>query len=58
MLFRSTHYDDKAIGSTYDNPGVGKGAKGKRGTGRNASDRYAPKGSGDSEAGEIGCLDG
>ena len=28
------HYDDKAIGSTYDNPGVGRGAKGKRGSNR------------------------
>lgn len=49
---KKTHYDDKAIGSTYDNPGVGKGAKGKRGTGRNASDRYAPKG-----FGNVGCYD-
>ena len=29
-----THYDDKAIGSTYDNPGVGRGAKVKRGSNR------------------------
>lgn len=49
---KKTHYDDKAIGSTYDNSGVGKGAKGKRGTGRNASDRYAPKG-----FGNVGCYD-
>ena len=49
---KKTHYDDKAIGSTYDNPGVGKGAKGKRGTGRNASDRFAPKG-----FGNVGCYD-
>ena len=49
---RKTHYDDKPIGSTYDNPGVGKGAKGKRGTGRNASDRFAPKG-----FGNVGCYD-
>lgn len=49
---KKTHYDDKAIGSTYDNPGVGKGAKGKRGAGRNASDRYAPKG-----FGNVGCYD-
>ena len=62
---KKTHYDDKAIGSTYDNPGVGKGAKGKRGAGRNASepnagknhgrnasDRFAPKG-----YGNVGCYD-
>ena len=33
-----TRFDDKAIGSTYDNPGVGRGAKGtkgKRGAERN-----------------------
>ena len=40
---KKTHYDDKAIGSTYDNPGVGKGAKGKRGAGRNASEPNAGK---------------
>lgn len=49
---KKTHYDDKAIGSTYDNPGVGKGAKGKRGAGRNASERFAPKG-----FGNVGCYD-
>ena len=38
------HFDDKAIGSTYDNPGVGKGARG-----RNA---YHPKG-----YGNVGCYD-
>ena len=45
------NYDDKAIGSTYDNPGVGRGAKGKRGAGRNA-DRFTPKG-----YGNVGCYD-
>ena len=62
---KKTHYDDKPIGSTYENPGVGKGAKGKHGTGRNApepkagkgrgrnaSDRFAPKG-----FGNVGCYD-
>ena len=62
---KNTRYDDKAIGSTYDNPGVGRGAKGKRGAGRNAaepnggrgrgrnaSDRFAPKG-----YGNVGCYD-
>ena len=49
---KKTHYDDKAIGSTYDNPGVGRGAKGKRGAGRNAQDRFAPKG-----YGNVGCYD-
>ena len=33
------HYDDKAIGSTYDNPGVGRGAKGKRGSNRQENQR-------------------
>ena len=33
------HYDDKAIGSTYDNPGVGRGAKGKRGNNRQENQR-------------------
>ena len=36
-----THYDDKAIGSTYDNPGVGRGSKGKRGSNRQANQRGA-----------------
>ena len=36
-----THYDDKAIGSTYDNPGVGRGAKGKRGSNRQENQRGA-----------------
>ena len=58
---RRTHYDDKAIGSTYDNPGVGRGAKGKRGRDRNdskgrnrgrESERFAPKG-----YGNVGCYD-
>ena len=62
---KNTRYDDKAIGSTYDNPGVGRGAKGKRGAGRNAAepkagkgrgrnaqDRFAPKG-----YGNVGCYD-
>lgn len=35
------HYDDKAIGSTYDNPGVGRGAKGKRGSNRQENQRGA-----------------
>lgn len=34
-------YDDKAIGSTYDNPGVGRGAKGKRGSNRQENQRGA-----------------
>ena len=53
------NFDDKAIGSTYDNPGVGRGAKGKRGTGRNERDnrgrsaeRFVPKG-----YGNVGCYD-
>lgn len=60
-------FDDKAIGSTYDNPGVGRGAKGKRGAGRNQNEgrgrnerdnrgrnaeRFAPKG-----YGNVGCYD-
>mgnify|MGYP000137674799 FL=1 len=62
---KKTNFDDKAIGSTYDNPGVGRGAKGKRGAGRNAAepnggrgrgrnaaDRFAPKG-----YGNVGCYD-
>ena len=62
---KRTNFDDKAIGSTYDNPGVGRGAKGKRGAGRNAAepnggrgrgrnatDRFAPKG-----YGNVGCYD-
>ena len=35
------HYDDKAIGSTYDNPGVGRGSKGKRGSNRQENQRGA-----------------
>ena len=35
------HYDDKAIGSTYDNPGIGRGAKGKRGSNRQENQRGA-----------------
>ena len=35
------HYDDKAIGSTYDNPGVGRGVKGKRGSNRQENQRGA-----------------
>ena len=38
------HYDDKAIGSTYDNPGVGRGARGRI--------AYQPKG-----YGNVGCYD-
>ena len=34
-------YDDKAIGSTYDNPGVGRGARGKRGSNRQENQRGA-----------------
>ena len=62
---KKTNFDDKAIGSTYDNPGVGRGAKSKRGAGRNAAepnggrgrgrnaaDRFAPKG-----YGNVGCYD-
>ena len=41
----NVRFDDKAIGSTYDNPGVGKGAKRK-------ADRFVPKG-----YGNVGCYD-
>ena len=43
---KKTNFDDKAIGSTYDNPGVGRGAKGKRGAGRNAAEPNGGKGRG------------
>ena len=60
------HYDDKAIGSTYDNPGVGRGARGRNadnGRGRNrgaekpsrgqrGQNSYQPKG-----YGNVGCYD-
>ena len=58
----SARFDAKAIGSTYDNPGVGRGARGKNRqgnssygpnsgrTGRNQS--YQPKG-----YGNVGCYD-
>ena len=60
------HYDDKAIGSTYDNPGVGRGARGRNadnGRGRNRGaekpsrgqrgpNSYQPKG-----YGNVGCYD-
>lgn len=58
----SARFDAKAIGSTYDNPGVGRGARGKnrqgnssygsnsRRNGRNQS--YQPKG-----YGNVGCYD-
>ena len=56
-------YDDKAIGSTYDNPGVGRGARGSnarngkesrngRNARRNDKERFAPKG-----YGNVGCYD-
>ena len=64
-------YDKKSFGKganagfkgrkTYDNPGVGRGAKGKRGADRNSaqgrgrgrdSERFAPKG-----YGNVGCYD-
>ena len=58
---KDTRFDDKAIGSTYDNPGVGKGAHHKRGERnqgtqnyghkRNA-ERFSPKG-----YGNVGCYD-
>ena len=52
------HYDDKAIGSTYDNPGVGRGARGRnRGAekpsrGQRGQNSYQPKG-----YGNVGCYD-
>ncbi len=57
------NYDDKAIGSTYDNPGVGRGARGKnrntpshnnaaRGNTTPRNKGYAPKG-----YGNVGCYD-
>ena len=51
------YYDDKPIGSTYDNPGVGRGAKGKRVTSHHevtqrGKNKYAPKG-----YGNVGCYD-
>ena len=48
------NYDEKAIGSTYDNPGVGRGARGRnhqsKGYGRKES--FQPKG-----YGNVGCYD-
>ena len=51
------YYDDKPIGSAYDNPGVGRGAKGKRVTSHHevtqrGKNKYAPKG-----YGNVGCYD-
>ena len=55
------NFDDKAIGSTYDNPGVGRGARGKGrrqqpdsypSKGRGKADRFQPKG-----YGNVGCYD-
>ena len=58
----SARFDAKAIGSTYDNPGVGRGARGKNrqgnssygsNSGRNVRNQsYQPKG-----YGNVGCYD-
>ena len=58
----SSRFDEKAIGSTYDNPGVGRGARGKNrqgnssygsNSGRNVRNQsYQPKG-----YGNVGCYD-
>lgn len=58
----SARFDAKAIGSTYDNPGVGRGARGKNrqgnssygpNSGRNSRNQsYQPKG-----YGNVGCYD-
>lgn len=58
----SSRFDEKAIGSTYDNPGVGHGARGKNrqgnssygsNSGRNGRNQsYQPKG-----YGNVGCYD-
>lgn len=58
----SSRFDAKAIGSTYDNPGVGRGARGKNrqgnssygsNSGRNGRNQsYQPKG-----YGNVGCYD-
>ena len=58
----SARFDAKAIGSTYDNPGVGRGARGKNrqgnssygpNSGRNGRNQsYHPKG-----YGNVGCYD-
>ena len=47
-----TRFDDKAIGSTYDNPGVGRGAKGSKGKRGAERNRFVPKG-----YGNVGCYD-
>lgn len=57
-----SRFDEKAIGSTYDNPGVGRGARGKNrqgnssygsNSGRNGRNQsYQPKG-----YGNVGCYD-
>lgn len=58
----SSRFDEKAVGSTYDNPGVGRGARGKNrqgnssygpNSGRNGRNQsYQPKG-----YGNVGCYD-
>lgn len=58
----SARFDEKAVGSTYDNPGVGRGARGKNRqgnssygskSGRNGKKQsYQPKG-----YGNVGCYD-
>ena len=58
----SARFDEKAVGSTYDNPGVGRGARGKNrqgnssygsNSGRNVRNQsYQPKG-----YGNVGCYD-
>lgn len=58
----SARFDEKAVGSTYDNPGVGRGARGKNrqgnssygsNSGKNGRNQsYQPKG-----YGNVGCYD-
>jgi hypothetical protein len=58
----SARFDEKAVGSTYDNPGIGRGARGKNrqgnssygsNSGRNGRNQsYQPKG-----YGNVGCYD-
>ena len=58
----SARFDEKAVGSTYDNPGVGRGARGKNRQGNSSygsnsgrkgrNQSYQPKG-----YGNVGCYD-
>ena len=58
----SARFDEKAVGSTYDNPGVGRGARGKNRQGKSSygsnsgrkgrNQSYQPKG-----YGNVGCYD-